>query len=75
MKFIMINKRIKEVIDSIELDCTLNEAKHYFMGVKRLDQESFDKIFLVKHQIDKMKPHKWYEEDKFINDDDIELFV
>ena len=49
MRFKLINKRTKEVVDTLEVIKTEEQiAKEVFQNNKRLDKESFDKLYEVK---------------------------
>ena len=49
MKFELINKTTKEVVDTADLsDVWLNGAKTYFRHKKKLEVKDFDNTFTVK---------------------------
>ena len=49
MKFELINKNTKEVVDTADLsDVWLNGAKTYFKHKKKLEVKDFDNTFTVK---------------------------
>ena len=56
MKFELINKTTKEVVDTADLsDVWLNGAKTYFRHKKKLRVKDFDSIFTVKQYRDMEK--------------------
>ena len=56
MKFELINKTTKEVVDTTNLsDVGLNGAKTYFRYQKKLEIKDFDSIFTVKQYRDKIR--------------------
>ena len=56
MKFELINKRTKEVVDTVDLgDVYLNGAKTYFRHRKHLEVKDFDNLFTVKQHRDKTR--------------------
>ena len=49
MRFKLVNKRTKEVVDAIQVVKTEEQvATEYFQNKKQLDKESFDKLYEVK---------------------------
>ena len=65
----------------------LSGAKTYFLGIKKLDENEFDKLWKVmtkeqwdlqfkvalqNRQNDKLK-YKWWEEDKAITDEELKI--
>tara|TARA_R100000030_G_scaffold22676_1_gene16321 strand:- start:3129 stop:3353 length:225 start_codon:yes stop_codon:yes gene_type:complete len=61
------NKNNDDVIDVVNTnDFGLNEAKIYFAGRKKLDEEQFDKLFIVneKPTITKHLKYDWWEEER-----------
>ena len=49
MQFKLINKRTKEVVDTVEVFKTEKQiAAEYFQNKKQLNKESFDKLYEVK---------------------------
>ena len=67
MRFKLVSKGSEEPIDTIDASkIGIIEAKKFFMGVKRLDEKEFDKIFEVKEAKDYHKPplnYKWWKEE------------
>ena len=56
MKFKLINKTTKEIVDIVDLsDVGLNGAKTYFRHKKKLRVKDFDSIFTVTPYRDKTK--------------------
>ena len=49
MRFRLVNKRTKEVVDTIEVIKTSEQiAKEVFLNKKQMDKETFDKLYEVK---------------------------
>ena len=88
MKYVLVDK-YDNITTSVELasNVGLSGAKTYFVGVKKLDEEEFDRLWRVmtkdhwdtqfkaslqNRQMDKLK-YKWWEEDKAITDDELKI--
>jgi len=74
MKYRLVNRRTKEIIDTKDLsdDIGISGARTYFMGVKKLSDEKFDELWEVKGTT--YKYPRWWEEEKLIIDEEINLF-
>ena len=49
MRFRLVNKRTKEVVDTIEVIKTSEQiAKEVFQNKKQMDKETFDRLYEVK---------------------------
>ena len=49
MRFKLVNKRTKEVVDTIEVIKTSEQiAKEVFQNKKQMDKETFDRLYEVK---------------------------
>ena len=69
MKFELLSKSDKEVIDVLEMnDIDIKGAKAYFMARKMLDEKEFDKIFKVTPN-PPVGRYKWWEEESTKLDD------
>ena len=85
----MLVDKYDNITTSVELasNVGLSGAKTYFVGVKKLDEEEFDRLWSVmtkdhwdtqfkaslqNRQMDKLK-YKWWEEDKAIVDDELKI--
>ena len=88
MKFVLVDK-LDNVITSVDLESEvgISGAKTYFIGIKQLDEEEFDKLWKVMtkeqwdtqfklglqgRQNEKLK-YKWWEEDKAITDEELKI--
>jgi|TARA_B100001094_G_scaffold223340_1_gene217485 hypothetical protein len=88
MKFVLVDK-LDNVITSVDLESEvgISGAKTYFIGIKQLDEEEFDKLWKVMtkeqwdtqfklglqgRQNEKLK-YKWWEEDKQIVDEELKI--
>ena len=88
MKYVLVDKH-DCITTSAELasNVGLSGAKTYFVGIKQIDEEEFDKLWKVmteeqydlqfkaslqNRQMGKMK-YKWWEEDKQITDDEMKI--
>ena len=50
MKYYLVNK-LDEIVDKVDMsDVGVNGAKTYFVGRKKIDEESFDKLWKVMSQ-------------------------
>jgi len=69
MVFQLINKNTNEVIDSVDLSNVGKEgAKTFFRERKKLPQDEFDKLFIVKDQA-YIGRYQWWEEESTTLDD------
>ena len=88
MKFVLVDK-LDNVITSVDLESEvgISGAKTYFIGMKQLEEEEFDKLWKVMtkeqwdtqfklglqgRQNEKLK-YKWWEEDKQIVDEELKI--
>ncbi len=88
MKYVLVDK-YDNITTSVDLasNVGLSGARTYFVGVKQIDEEEFDKLWRVmseenyhiqfkaslqNRQMDKLK-YKWWEEDKAIVDDELKI--
>ena len=88
MKYVLVDK-YDNISTSVELasNVGLSGAKTYFVGIKQIDEEEFDKLWRVMskdewdtqfklglqgRQNEKLK-YKWWEEDKAITDDELKI--
>tara|TARA_B100001564_G_C20157909_1_gene454036 strand:+ start:263 stop:520 length:258 start_codon:yes stop_codon:yes gene_type:complete len=80
MKWLLVNQ-FDEIVDTCEIASGVGEsgAKTYFMGIKQMEEESFDKLWKVmsRERYDRIfqstlqnRQYKWWEEDKGITKDD-----
>ena len=74
MKYRLVDRRTKEIVTSVELGSNIgiSGARTYFMGVKKLSGEKFDELWEVKGTT--YKYPRWWEEEKLIIDEEINLF-
>ena len=88
MKFYLVDKYDNINTTAIlESGVGLSGAKTYFLGIKKLDENEFDKLWKVmtkeqwdlqfkvalqNRQNDKLK-YKWWEEDKAITDEELKI--
>jgi len=84
VKWYLVNK-YDEIIDKVDMsDVGVNGAKTYFIGRKRIEEQSFDKLWRVmseseynihfknnlqNRQMDKMKYEWWKEEETYLDAD------
>jgi hypothetical protein len=69
MVFQLINKNTNEVIDSVDLSNVGKEgAKTFFRERKKLPQDEFDKLFIVKDKAF-IGRYQWWEEESTKLDD------
>ena len=84
MKWYLVNK-YDEIVDKVDMsDVGVNGAKTYFIGRKRIEEQSFDKLWRVmseseynihfknnlqNRQMDKMKYEWWKEEETYLDAD------
>ena len=88
MKYVLVDNRYN-VVSTTELasNVGLSGAKTYFVGIKQIDEEEFDKLWKVMgkdewgtqfklglqgRQNEKLK-YKWWEEDKAIVDEELKI--
>ena len=73
MKYQLISKTTKEVISTITTSNinSISAAKEYFLKVKQLSEESFNKLFEVEKAKLTRREYKWWEEDKKITDEEL----
>ena len=86
MKYLLVDK-LDNITTSVELgsDVGVSGARTYFLGVKKIEEKEFDKLWKVMTRkeydiqfkaslqnrlMDKMK-YRWWEEDKEIIDDEL----
>ena len=86
MKYLLVDK-LDNITTSVELGSNVgvSGARTYFLGVKKIEEKEFDKLWKVmsekeydiqfkaslqNRQLDKMK-YRWWEEDKEIIDDEL----
>ena len=73
------------IIVDLASNIGLSGARTYFKGVKRIDGNSFDKLWkvMIKDEYEKQfhstnrpshKDARWYEEEKAITDEELKLF-
>ena len=73
------------IIVDLASNIGLSGARTYFKGVKRIDGNSFDKLWkvMIKDEYEKQfhstnrpshKDARWYEEEKAITDEELGLF-
>ena len=72
MKYVLVDKG-DNIIDKVELNSELREAKKFFIGRKQIDQKEFDNIWKVmsKEQYDTQhtaslqnKQYEWWKDDQ-----------
>ena len=76
MKYNLVSKTTNEVVHTVDLsdEVGISGARTYFIGTKRLDSKEFDKLWEVKYYRMSKDPIKWWEEEKSITDDELDLF-
>jgi ribonuclease I len=76
MKYNLVNKHTNEVVHTIDLsdEVGISGARTYFKGTKRLADKEFDKLFRVRYHEMSKNPIKWWEEEKAITDEELNLF-
>ena len=74
MKYRLVNRRTKEIINTIDLsdDIGISGARTYFIGVKHLKKEKFDELWEIKGTT--YKYPAWWIEEKSITDEELNLF-
>ena len=72
MKYVLVDKG-DNIIDKVELNSELREAKKFFIGRKQIDEKEFDNIWKVmsKDQYDTQhtaslqnKQYEWWKDDQ-----------
>ena len=72
MKYVLVDKG-DNIIDKVELNSELREAKKFFIGRKRIDEREFDNMWRVmsKEQSDTQhtaslqnKQYEWWKDDQ-----------
>tara|TARA_R110001592_G_scaffold7420_2_gene41601 strand:+ start:4017 stop:4283 length:267 start_codon:yes stop_codon:yes gene_type:complete len=88
VKYVLVDK-YDNIVTTADLasNVGLSGARTYFVGIKQIDEEEFDKLWRVmskenyhiqfkaslqNRQMDKLK-YKWWEEDKVIVDDELKI--
>lgn len=88
MKYVLVDK-YDNIVTTADLASNVGQsgARTYFVGIKQIDEEEFDKLWRVmsnenyhiqfkaslqNRQMDKLK-YKWWEEDKVIVDDELKI--
>jgi hypothetical protein len=76
VKYNLVSKTTNEVVHTVDLagGVGISGARTYFIGTKRLDSKEFDKLWEVKYYRMSKDPIKWWEEEKSITDDELDLF-
>ena len=76
MKYNLIRKHTNEVVHTIDLsdEVGISGARTYFIGTKILDPKEFDKLFRVIYHEMSRNPIRWWEEEKAITDEELNLF-
>ena len=79
MKYVLVDKgdNINTTVD-LASEVGISGARTYFLGVKRLDKKSFDKLWKVMteneyHVRQSKKPIEWWIEDKEITDSELKF--
>ncbi len=83
MKYVLVDK-YDNIITSVDLasNVGLSGAKTYFVGIKQIDENEFDKLWKVMSEKDydlqfkaslQNRQYKWWEEDKAITDDELKI--
>ena len=80
MKYVLVDKG-DNIIDKVELNSELREAKKFFIGRKQIDEKEFDNIWKVMSEEDyniqsklanrRNKQYEWWKEDKEITDSEL----
>ncbi len=73
MKYDLVNKS-GDVVFSVD-GVNENEAREYFVGLKQVDEEQFDKLWKVVPvaQPKPQRQYQWWVEDKEITDDEMKI--
>ena len=68
MEFELVNKHTDEIIDKKNLsdEIGIGGARTYFIGIKELNPNEFDKLFKVRYYRMSKNPIKWWIEEKAI---------
>ena len=76
MKYNLVSKTTNEVVHTVDLagGVGISGARTYFIGDKKLDPKEFDKLWEVKYYRMSKDPIKWWEEEKSITDEELNLF-
>ena len=76
MKYNLVSKHTNEVVHTVDLagGVGISGARTYFIGDKKLDPKEFDKLWEVKYYRMSKDPIKWWEEEKSITDEELDLF-
>ena len=76
MKYNLVSKTTNEVVHTVDLagGVGISGARTYFIGDKKLDPKEFDKLWEVKYYRMSKDPIKWWEEEKSITDEELDLF-
>ncbi len=79
MKYYLVNK-LDEIVDKVDMsDVGVNGAKTYFVGRKKIDEESFDKLWKVMTQKEydtqykaslQNKQYEWWKDEETYLDAD-----
>jgi len=79
MKYVLVDKgdNINTTVD-LASEVGISGARTYFLGVKRLDKKSFDKLWKVMTENEyrvrqSKKPIEWWIEDKEITDSELKF--
>ena len=79
MKYVLVD-RGDNIVTTVDLasEVGISGARTYFLGVKRLDKKSFDKLWKVMteneyHVRQSKKPIEWWIEDKEITDSELKF--
>jgi|TARA_R100000030_G_scaffold91725_1_gene76986 molybdenum cofactor biosynthesis enzyme MoaA len=83
VKYVLVDK-YDNIITSVDLasNVGLSGAKTYFVGIKQIDENEFDKLWKVMSEKDydlqfkaslQNRQYKWWEEDKAITDDELKI--
>ena len=79
MKYVLVDKgdNINTTVDLVS-EVGISGARTYFLGVKRLDKKSFDKLWKVMTENEyrvrqSKKPIEWWIEDKEITDSELKF--
>ncbi len=84
MKYLLVDK-LDNVITSVELASNVGSsgAKTYFVGIKKMEVNEFDKLWKVMSEHDyhiqkeltnrQNKQYEWWKEDKAITDEELKI--
>ena len=75
MEFELVNKHTDEIIDKKNLsdEIGIGGARTYFIGIKELNPNEFDKLFKVRYYRMSKNPIKWWIEEKAIIDEELKI--